>query len=252
MFGLKLSEIESHLFKNIKKTKIAFPQETQSLECGLALMFDLTQAINETIGEMTKPQLYTNMNLFARNRQLLLNAYFCFLCSNYGTQFVILRVVFENNNLMRLFKLHPQYAFEWLPSEKQKTFSPEIQLEYGKSGIKGKKFGTSGVMGEIFKNGKQNVEKRTKKTYDELCNYTHPNFKGWRELMGVRGGSEVVLNMPAFWEENALTAIGITLYMMQLSFKTFVETFRDYAFSFAVQINEWKNNNNNLILRYME
>ena len=104
LFSSKLFEVESRLFDNIKKTKSIFPEETQKIEFGLALMRDLTQITQNAVDDYrTKPNLYANHNLFARNRQLLLNAYFCLLSSSYGTEFVILRTVLENNNLMRLF-----------------------------------------------------------------------------------------------------------------------------------------------------
>jgi len=134
LFGLELSEVENRLFNNIKKTKSTFPEETQIIEFGLALMRDLTQITQDAVNDYkTKPNLFANHNLFARNRQLLLNAYFCLLCSSYGTQFVILRTVLENNNLMRLFNKNPQFAFEWLSEDVQKRFSEETQLKYGKS-----------------------------------------------------------------------------------------------------------------------
>lgn len=75
LFGRKLAEVESRLFDNLKKTKNAFPEETNQLEVGLALMKDLTQITGEAVKEYPKkPNLFTNHNLFARDRQLLLNA----------------------------------------------------------------------------------------------------------------------------------------------------------------------------------
>src|SRR3990170_1588522 len=116
LFGSSLTEVESRLFENLKKTKAIFPEETRRIEWGLSLMRDLTQIAKEASKEYPrKPNLYVNHDLFARNRQLLLNAYVCLLFSSYGTQFVILRTVLENSNLMRLFNKKPQCAFEWLP-----------------------------------------------------------------------------------------------------------------------------------------
>lgn len=253
LFGSKLSEVESRLFDNMEKTKSIFPEETQRIEFGLVLMRDLTQVTEDAVNDYrTRPNLYANHNLFARNRQLLLNAYFSLLSSSYGTQFVILRTVLENNNLMRLFNENPQYAFEWLSKEKQKQFPKEIQLKYGKSNIANKKINTD-LRKRVFKEiGKKKVRIKIAEFHDELSNYTHPNFKGWQELVGRRGESEIILNMPRFLLNNAEKAVGITLYLMQLSFKTFVETFKDYVGGFADQLKEWQDNFNKLIVRYVD
>jgi len=252
LFGLKLSEVESRLFDNMKKTKSVFPEETQRIEFGLALMRDLTQITQDAVHDYRRrPNLLTNHNLFARNRQLLLNAYFCLLCSSYGTQFVILRTVLENNNLMRSFSRNPQYAFEWLSEEKQKQLSREAQRKYGKGGQSNRIFKAWEVRKHIFSEiKKEKVRSEIKKFYDELSNYIHPNYRGWHELVGKREETEVILNMPRFLQLNADKAIGIMLYLMQLSFKTFVETFKDYLGGFADQLKEWQDNYNKLILRY--
>jgi len=254
LFGSKLSEVESRLLDNVKKTKSVFPEETQEIEFGLALMRDLTQITQDAVKEYRiKPNLYANHNLFARNRQLLLNAYFCLLSSSYGTQFVILRTVLENNNLMRLFNKNPQFAFEWLPKEKQKRFSKETQLKYGKSGETNRNFEPWWVRDQVFnETEKEKVRSDIKKFYHQLCNYTHPNFLGWQELVGQRGESEIILNMPLFIWKNTDRAIGITLYLMQLSFKTFVETFKDYVGGFVDQLKEWQDSYNRLIVRYVD
>lgn len=254
MFGSKLAEVESRLFDNIKKTKSIFPEETQRIEFGLALMRDLTQVTQDAVKDYkTRPNLFANHNLFARNRQLLLNAYLCLLCSSYGTQFVILRTVLENNNLMRLFNKNPQYAFEWLSKEKQKWFPKETQSKYGKSGKSNRPFKAGWVRKQVFNEiEKEKIRSGISKFYGELSNYTHPNFLGWQELVGRRGESEIILNMPRFLLNNAEKAVGITLYLTQLSFKTFYETFKDYAGGFADQMKEWQDNFNKLIVRYKD
>ena len=254
LFGLKLSEVESRLFDNIKKTKSIFLEETQMIEFGLALMRDLTQVTQDAVKDYkTRPNLYANHNLFARNRQLLLNAYLCLLCSSYGTQFVILRTVLENNNLMRLFNKNPQYAFEWLSKEKQKRFAKETQMKYGKSGKPNRIFKARWVRKQVFNEiEKEKVRSGIKKFHSELSNYTHPNFSGWQELVVQKGESEVILNMPRFLSNNADKAVGITLWLTQLSFKTFVETFKDYPCGFDDQLQEWQGNFNKLIFRYKD
>lgn len=254
LFGSKLSEVESRLFDNIKKTKSIFPEETQKIEFGLALMRDLAQVTQSAVNDYkTRPNLFVNHDLFARNRQLLLNAYFCLLCSSYGTQFVILRTVLENNNLMRLFNKNSQYAFEWLPKEKQRRFSKETQLKYGKSHMANRTFKADFVRKHVFNEiGKKKVRSEISKFHNQLSNYIHPNFLGWQELVGQRGEIEIILNMPRFLLNNAEKAVGITLYLTQLSFKTFVETFKDYVGGFADQLKEWQDNYNQLIVKYID
>jgi len=89
VFGIKLSKVDSHLDNNIRLTKKVFPEETKAMEFGLALMFRLNDIINEALTiYKNKPEIVANSNLFGRNRQLLLNAYFCLICASYGSCFV--------------------------------------------------------------------------------------------------------------------------------------------------------------------
>lgn len=251
LFGLKLSEVEKRLLDNAKRTKSAFPEETQMMEIGLALMLDLIKVPQDAVNDKKKPNLFANYNLFARNTQLLLNAYFCLLSSSYGTQSVILRTVLENNNLMRYFNKNPQYAYEWLPRERQKTFSEETQSTYGKSEKENQVFHPSSVRNDIFAE-KEKVKEDIKKFYDQLCNYTHPNFLGWQELIGGKELHEIIQNLPQFSQNNTYGAIGMMLYLIQLSFKAFVETFRDCALPFAFQLTKWQENFKKLMVRYEE
>jgi hypothetical protein len=254
LFGSNLSEVNSRLLENLKKTKAVFPEETKRIEWGLALMRDLTQITKEASKEYpTKPNLPANHDLFARNRQLLLNAYVSLLFSCYGTQFVILRTVLENDNLMRLFNKEPQYAFEWLPEKLQERFTKETKEKYGKTGKHDQTYFPSLVRKNVFEGiNKAKVRSDIKKFYDQLCNYTHPNFVGWRELTFKKGDAEFVMNMPCFSSENTETAIGVTFFLMQASFKAFAETFRGYLADFAYQLTEWQDNFNKLILKFKD
>jgi hypothetical protein len=250
LFGLKLSKIENRLLDNVKKTKSVFPEETRMMESGFVLMLDLTQVPQDAVNDFKKkPNLLTNYNLFARNIQLLLNAYFCLLSSSYGTQFVILRTVLENSYLMRYFNKNPQHAYEWLPRERQKMFSEETQLTYGKSGKENEEFKPSPVRSEIFAT-KEKVRKDVEKFYDQLCNYTHPNFLGWQELIGRKELYEIIQNVPQFSPDYADYATPMMLYLMQLSFKEFFETFKGHLSSFAPQLEEWQENFKRLMMKY--
>lgn len=253
IFGKRLSEVESKLLSNINKTKKAFPEETSTMEFGLELMSYLTKLTQEAVNDFrTNPNYPANLNLFARNRQLLLNAYFCILGSSYGTQFVILRTVLENNNLMRLFNKDPRYAYEWFSNEFQNRFTIETQKKYGQSEKLNVTYKPSCVRKVVFEKGKEKVGLGIKEFYEQLCNYTHPNFIGWQELIGYMGKNEIIMNKPVFYWKNTYEAIGVTLYLMQLSFKTFVETFKNFVGPFTYQLKEWQDSYNELILRYKD
>jgi len=252
IFSSELSKVEERIVQNSFKTKQIFPEETRLIEFGLRLLWQLTEVTNDAKkGFPTKPNLLANVNLFGRNRQLLLNAYFCMLSSNYGTQFVISRTVLENNNLMRLFNLNPSYAYEWLTVDKQKQFSEDIQSKYSTLTEK-KQFEPFWVLKKVLSQEKQKkARKDTARIYGQLCEYTHPNFLGWREIMGKQGENEVLLDLPTLTSENAENAVVMTLFLIQGTFKTFVETFRGYWDHYADQIYEWQVRFNKLIAKYV-
>jgi hypothetical protein len=262
LFTFRLAKLEKCLMKNLKDTKIAFPIETQLIESGLALMWNLNHVTQEAIKDFgIKPNLYTNTNLFGRNRHLLLNGYFSMLCANYGTHFVISRTVLENNNLMRLFNKNPQLVFRWLPKRQSKKFPSEIREKYNeyyksKRTTKSKdEFSPSWVIKNVFSTiDKKDVKKQLSRIYGQLCNYTHPNFLGWQELMGMQGKTEILLDLPTLVGANADEAIRMTLYLTQLSLKTFVETFRDYLNKHlfeTFELNEWQENCMKIMVKYV-
>ena len=141
LFGYDLTEIDERMASNMNTTKSVFPDEIKLIEKGLILMRDLG-SISEAASKVYRshPNMYANYNLFARNRQLLLSAYTSCLFSAYGTAFVLMRTILENNNLIRLFNKEPTSAYEWLPENQQKRFTPEIQEKYGKAGKQNRTF----------------------------------------------------------------------------------------------------------------
>lgn len=251
LFSSKLSEVENRLLSNIKKTSFAFSEETQLVESGLTLMRDIAHGTQDSVRDYKKnPNFLTNHNLFARNRELLLNAYFCDLCSSYGTQVVILRVVLENAFLMRLFNKEPKLAFEWLSKEIQQQFSSEIRMKYGKSGISEKRIKVDlnkGIFRDVAKKGARNDISRF---YKQLSDYSHPNFVGWQHLISANEGYGIVQCIPQFSQDYAIETIGIMLYSMQLSFKAFYETFKYSLPSFDTQLNKWQENFTKLMVKY--
>ena len=70
----------------------------------------------------------------------------------------------------------------------------------------------------------------------------------------MQGKTEVLLDLPKLVGENADEAIRMTLYLTQLSLKTFVETFRDYLkkhYFETAELDEWQENCMKIMNRYV-
>jgi hypothetical protein len=255
LFGSKLQIVELRIIDNLRKTKEVFPEETGHIEVGLELMGNLTTVTKEASKEYpNKPNLFANHNLFARNRQLSLNAYTSLLFSSYGTEFVIVRTILENNNLMRLFNKNPQFAYEWLPENLQKRFAEEIRTKYGETGAKEKYFDPKFVRAKVFgEQKKTKIRDDIDAYYSDLCNYTHPKFEGWKELVFIEDEQEKIQNMPMFREDTAELGVGVALFTMQTTFKSIVETFRGYWHheNLAFELTEWQSKNLTILPRYI-
>jgi hypothetical protein len=85
------------------------------------------------------------------------------------------------------------------------------------------------------------------KIYGQLCDYTHPNFMGWQEIMGVQGANEVLLELPTFVGVNTDNSLKVMLYLMQYTFKTFVETFKPYLKDHAAKLSTWQESYSRII-----
>lgn len=251
LFSTILADLDNRLCNNLKTTKGVFPEETRVIEHGLDLMYKISSISQEACKEyLDNPNFYANHNLFARNRQLLLQAYLSCLSASYGTEFVILRTVLENNNLMRLFNKEPQKAYDWLPEELQKRFSPNTQAKYGSSGMHDETYDPYPVVGSIFNSQDQRIVKKdVSKLYGQLCNYSHPNFAGWQELISQQGEVELIQKLPVFSPFNAETSVGLMLFTMQLTFKSYVETFKNRLFAYSTELFTWQNDNKKLLTK---
>jgi hypothetical protein len=252
LFTKNLSEIEARLMENIKKSRFVFSDEITVIEKGLLLMKELTKVSAIAISDYERnPHLFSNHNLFARNRELLLNCYICILTSSYGTHNVIARTVLENNQLMRLFRKNDQKAFEWLSKETQSRFSGKIQEEYGKSNLACQTFRPSDVRKLAFLD---QIRGDIKVLYDQLCNYTHPNYEGWKHLVYRTGDKEYVLRTPHFVDKITDGTIGLTVYLIKSSIKEFVETFRFYLKQYpnlAERLDKWQKDSNQILFRHV-
>lgn len=253
-FSNKLSAVEGKLFENVKKNKTVFPEEIEQIESGLLLITKLTKITKEASKQYPdKPNYSANHELFARNRQLLFNAYISLLFSSYGTNFVILRSVLENNNLMRLFNKNSKYAFEWLSKQRQGLFTEKSRKKFGKTRKCERTYKPSFVRKKIFDTEeKLNVRRDIKKLYSQLCDYTHPNYSGWKELVVLHNEHEFIQNVPLFLLDQSESALGLYLFMLQLTLKAFVETFKEYLVEFNTELTTWQEISTKLLIRHQK
>jgi hypothetical protein len=251
LFTKRLSGIESRLLENIKKSTFVFSDEIVVIEKGLLLMVELTKISATAISDYKiSPHLFTNHNLFARNRELLLNCHFCVLTSSYGTHNVIARTILENNQLMRLFRKNDYKAFEWLSKEAQGRFPQATQRKYGRSKLSSQEFWPSDVRRIAFDG---QVRSEIKKLYEQLCDFTHPNYEGWKHLIYQIGDKDYVLRTPRFVDKITDGTINLTVYLIKLSIKEFVETFRSYLKehpSLAEKLEKWQKDSNQILFRH--
>jgi len=89
------------------------------------------------------------------------------------------------------------------------------------------------------------------KIYGQLCDYTHPNFVGWQEVMGLKDKTEVLLEMPTFVGANSDNSLKLMLYLMQYTLKTFVETFNQYLRDYETRLSTWQENLGKVMSKYM-
>jgi hypothetical protein len=120
-----------------------------------------------------------------------------------------------------------KYAFEWLSKERQMKFPLDIKKKY--AGCKEIREHSPSMVREVIFKDKEVVKQSICNFYNCLCDYTHPNFSGWQEIMGKKGEQEVLVDLPTLSGENASEVMKLTLYLFQLSIKTFYDTFKPFS-----------------------
>ncbi len=151
---------------------------------------------------------------------------------------------------MRLFNKTPEYSFDWLPEAIQKRFSLEAQTKYGKSGKHDETYEPFPVIGWVFDDKKRKkVKSDLHRLYGQLCNYSHPNFKGWQELIKQQRETEMIERLPAFSPIDGETSVGLLLVLMQLTFTSYFETFKINLIAFASDLDSWQQQNKKVLAK---
>jgi len=106
---------------------------------------------------------------------------------------------------MRLFNKKPELAKEWFanPDEFRKEWTPQK------------------IRDELFKEGSR-LWNSYNKFYWKLCDYSHPSFKGWSELVYDKS----ILWHPVFNEDYASEYIGLIFFIIVQSLQQFAEAFK--------------------------
>ncbi len=137
-----------------------------------------------------------------------------------------------------------------MPKEVQKRFTDQTKSKYGQSGEHDKTYDPFSVVGLVFHEEKKaKVKKDVARLYGQLCNYSHPNFIGWKELVRIKEDAEMIERFPSFSSINGENSIGLLLFLMQMTFKGFVETFGCHLIAFAIDLDKWQRETKKLLIR---
>lgn len=192
----------------VKRTEKIFPDEIKLILASTNLMRRMTRISKDAIDEIsTKPNLSAIMNLFARNRELVHFSVVCLMNGGYTSTKILSRVALENTLCMRLFNKKPILAKKWFsdPDKFAKEWTPQR--------IRDELFVKDSSLWHSY-----NV------FYWKLCNYAHPSFKGWSEIVHERG----IPWCPFFNVNYADGCIGLVFFIIVQSLQQFAEVFDNW------------------------
>jgi len=187
----------------VNRTWKVFPEEEKLLLASTNLMRRMTSISKEAVAEMkSQAALSAVMNLFARNRELVHFAIVCLMNGGYASTKVLSRAALENALYMRLFNKKPDLAKKWFtnPEKFRENWTPQR------------------VRDELFKKGTR-IWDSYNRFYWILCNYSHPSFKGWGELIHETKG---ILWCPVFNKDYADECIGQIFFIIAQTLPPFI------------------------------
>lgn len=147
----------------------------------------------------SEPHLGPSVDLFCRSRELLHFSIVCLVNGGYAEAKILLRAAFENAQLIKLFAIKPDLAKEWI-------FEPE----------KFKNQWTPSKVRRTVVSQEANLEVRngSDRIYANFCEYTHPSFNGWMELLRKQDNTILISAIPEFNAEYASECIGLICFLM--------------------------------------
>jgi hypothetical protein len=196
----------------ISKTEKVFLEETTLLRKSTNFMRRVTIIANKAIASFDEqPNLRAVMDLFCRNRDIVHFSIVCMINGGYSETKILSRVAMENFLLIRLFNMKPNLAKYWFsnPEEFRKDWKPE----------------------EIRKTVFAKFPRRTRsysEFYGLLCDYSHPSFEGWIELMKKVDSKVFIGCRPEFNADYASECIGLIYFIIMQSIKGFEDAFKEW------------------------
>lgn len=192
----------------VRTTEKVFPDETRLILASTNLMRRITSVSKDASDEIsTKANLSAIINLFARNRELVHFSVICYMNGGYAPMKILSRAALENALCMRLFNKKPELARKWFtsPDEFREKWTPQK------------------IRDDLFPKN-SHPWKAYNMFYWKLCDYSHPSFKGWDEV--IRKGR--IVWAPIFNEDYASECIGLTFFIIVQSLQQFAEAFKKW------------------------
>jgi hypothetical protein len=196
----------------LDKTERVFPEETILLRAGLNFMRRVTAVSNQAVAQYDKhPNLRAVLDLFCRNRDLVHFSIVCMVNGGYAETKILSRVALENFLLIRLFNLQPSLAEDWFSDP---------------DGFR-KKWRAEKIRKAVFKDIPKRIDSYSQ-FYWLLCDYTHPSFRGWIELMKKKENGIYIGYCPAFNPDYASECMGFVCWIIIQSLKGYLDAFKEW------------------------
>lgn len=196
----------------MEKTEKVFPEETRLLMASLNFMRRITGIADQAVSEFDKQHdLRATMDLFCRNRDLVHFSIVCTVNGGYPETKILSRVALENFMLIRFFNLKPSLAKNWFSD-------PEVFRE---------KWPPKEIRKAVFAEIPKRIHNYSS-FYWLLCDYSHPSFKGWIELMKKKENGIYIRWHPEFNSDYASECIGLICWITLQSTTGYMRAFKKW------------------------
>lgn len=182
----------------VNRTEKVFPEEITLLRASTNLMRRLTSITDKMVTLLDKrADLKAIMDLFSRNRDLVHFSSVCLFTGGYPETKILSRVALENFLLIRLFQIEPELAQLWFSDPKK------FREKWKAANVRKRVLSQTPKWQESYA-----------KFYWKLCDYTHPSFLGWIELMKSKTEGVYIMWRPNFNPDYASECLGLIFWVI--------------------------------------